>query len=203
MSEIINKKWKEVRLADLSVRYIPVVTPIDLWNHDMSLKNSPHVELMRLFKKHGLNWGKIEKTRYYKERQHRHIIGTKRWTRNYIYYHIEKRYKLFKGIKKKYKSNKKFPIHVLKKPFWATRFGLKEDWLDGLELWNGAGRTSSLYVLGKKTVKVMMCKDKHPGTGKKGKFEKKLKGIKGVWPEKFVDSWIFRVDDLKGGKDEH
>jgi len=183
MSEIIHKKWKEIRLADLSVRYIPVVTPIELWNHDMSLVNSPHVELMQIFLKHGMDMRLVKKTRYYKERQHRHKIGMKRWNENYIHYHIEKRYKLFKNVKKKYKSDKKNPICVLKRPFWTTRFGLNEEWIGGMEVYNGMGRCSSLYVLGKETVKVMICKDKYPGTENKGKFEHKLKDIKGVWPE--------------------
>ncbi len=199
MSEIIIKKWKEVKLADLSVRYIPVVTPIKLWNHDMSLVNSPHVELMKIFKKRGLDINYIKKTRYYKERKHRYKIGMRRWTENYLYYHIEKRYKLFKSIKKKYKSDKENPICVLKQPFWTTRFGLDEEWMGGLEIFNGAGRCSSLVALGKKTVKVMICKDKHPDSNNKGKFEHKLINIKGVFgpveeEPKHVDSWIFRVE---------
>jgi len=181
MPEIIKKKWKEVRLADLHIRYIPVVTPIELWNYDMSLVNSPHVELMRLFDKHGLNWDKIKKTRYYKERRHRYLIGTKRWNRNYIYYHIDKRYNLFKSMKKKHRDTKKSPISVLKHPFWTTRFGLEEKWLGGMEIHNGAGRCSALVALGKETVNVRMCKDMYPGTGKKGKFKEKLKNIEGVW----------------------
>ncbi len=183
MAEIINKAWREVKLSDLHVRYIPVVTPIDLWNHDMSLVNSPHVELMRIFDEHGMDMERVLRTRYYAERKHRFDIGMKRWTRNYIYYHIEKRYKLFKSIRKKYKTDKKNPILVLKKPLWTTRFGLEEEWMGGLEIWNGAGRASSLMALGKETVKVMMCKDKHAGTGNKGKFEHKLINIEGVWDD--------------------
>lgn len=183
MSEIINKKWIEIELDKLHVRYIPVVTPIKLWNYDMSLANSPHVELMRIFDKHGLDMHRIKKTRYYKERRHRYKIGMKRWSENYVFYHIEKRYKLFKSIKKKYKTDKKNPICVLKQPFWTTRFGLEEEWMGGYEIYNGAGRASSLYVLGKKTVKVMLCKDKYPGTCNKGKFEHKLINIKGVWDD--------------------
>ena len=183
MPEITLKKWKEVRLADLSVRYIPVVTPIDLWNHDMSLKNSPHVELLRTIKKHGFDWGILKKTRYWKERKYRYDCGVKRWTSKHRKEHIKKRWAIYKSLKKKGFKKKDSPVTVLKQPFWTTRFGLEEDWMGGLECYNGMGRCSSLYVLGKRSVKVMICKDKYPGSNKKGKFEHKLKDIQGVWPE--------------------
>jgi hypothetical protein len=84
-------------------------------------------------------------------------------------------------VRKKFKFDKETPILVLKQPLWTTRFGLEEEWLGGYEIYNGAGRASTLYALEKETAKVMICKDKHPGTGNKGKFEDKLKGISGVW----------------------
>jgi hypothetical protein len=169
----------------------------------MSLENSPHVELMRLFKKYGLDMARIKETRYYQERKHRREIGVKKWTRLKIKEHIRKRYAIYKSIKKSgFREKLGTPICILKKPFWTTRFGLNEEWMNGYEIYNGAGRCAALFALGKETVKVMMCKDKYPGTGDKGKFKSKLKGVKGVWGKtpKFVDSWIFRVDDLKGNK---
>ncbi|MCP3681769.1 MAG: hypothetical protein GY861_03675 [bacterium] len=184
MSEIIQKAWREVKLSDLSVRYIPIVTPIELWSHDMSLTNSPHVELMRLFAEHGLDMEKVKDTRYYEERKRRHDIGMKKWTRTKLKEHIKKRYAIYKSIKKRgFREKLGLPIRVLKKPFWTTRFGVNEEWMGGYELWNGSGRASALMALGEKKVRVMMCKDKHPGTKKKGKFKDKLRDVKGVFDE--------------------
>lgn len=181
MSEIINKKWKEVKLADLSVRYIPVVTPIKLWNHDMSLANSPHVELLNTIKKYGWDWKVLKKTRYWKERCYRFNCGVKRWTDKYTKEHTKKRWAIYKSLKKKGFKKKDSPITVLKQPFWTTRFGLEEEWLGGLEIFNGSGRCAAAVVLGWKTIPAMIAEDKYPSTGKKGKFESKLRYYEGVW----------------------
>lgn len=39
-------KLVDIPLAGLHYQYIHGVTPIDIWQHDMSLENSPHVELL-------------------------------------------------------------------------------------------------------------------------------------------------------------
>lgn len=179
----IISKLKLIELKKLHIRYIPVATP-PLWNNDMSLKNSPHVELLRLIIKYGWDWKKLSKSRYWKERKRRYICGVKRWTEEYIKEHIKKRWKLYKSLKKrgfKKKRRGDRPIVVLKKPFWTTRFGLKEDWVKGWELWDGAGCCAAAYVLGWKTIPGVFAEDLFPGTGKKGKFKKKLRMFEEVW----------------------
>jgi hypothetical protein len=182
--EVKDIKWGQAELAKLHVRYIPVVTPTELWHYDMSLKNSPHVELMKIFVKQGLAWDEICNSRYYREREHRGRIGIDKWTEKKIRYHIKERYGIFKSIQRhgiKEKLLKKDPIRVLEKPFWGTRFNLKASWYNGQEVWNGAGRCAAAYVLGCETIPVLWCKDKYPSTGKRGKFESKLRNVKGVW----------------------
>lgn len=110
----------------------------------------------------------------------------KRWSDSKIKSHIKARYSIFKSIKK-HGYDPKFdnsnPIQVLKQPFWKTRFGLDEPWLNGLEIWNGAGRCAAAYALGIDRLKVKMCTDRYPGTNDKGKFKDKLKSVKGVWSD--------------------
>lgn len=182
MAEIrpITGKLEKVELKDLHIQFVPVVTPVKLWNHDMSLENSPHVELMRILLEHGLDWKRIEPTRYVKERTRRFAIGLKRWVEKKIMGHIEVRYDILKSIKKKgFKKSRQEPIMVLKEPFWKTRFG--HEFPQGYEIWTGAGRASAAYVLGYEKLPVMFYEDKYAGSNKKGRFEKKLKGVQGVW----------------------
>lgn len=184
MPEIIpiEKKLRKVKLADLHIRYIPVVTPINLWNFDMGLPKSPHVELMRIFARHRFDWSRLSSSRYYKERRLRRKIGMRRWTEEKIFNHIIARYKIWRSIKNngydKHRDRVN-PIKVLPEPFWKTRFGMKK--LNGMEIWNGAGRCAAAYALGYDSLPVLMCEDAHPGTGHKGKFESKLATVKGVW----------------------
>jgi len=179
-----TQEVSKAKIADLNYRYIPVVCPIELWNNDMSVINSPHVELMRLLLKYGKDWGKIKNCRYVAERQHRYDIGMTRWTKEYIKHHVfEKRYKILKSIKKHGFKSKFYgdrPVKILREPFWRTRFGLD---IKGFEIWDGGGRTAASYALGKTEIKVHWYEDAYPGTGLKGKFKNKLKNIKGVWDE--------------------
>lgn len=172
-----------VELNTLYVRFIPVVTPIEIWRGDLSLSNSPHVELMRVLLKHGLDWGRLEKGRYYKERLHRYAIGIRKWTRKKLRQHIKSRHQTLLSVKKHgLRSDllKRDPIRVLHTPFWATRFGLNIQW-GGPEIWNGAGRCAAALAVGESIVPVVWVEDKRPGTGNKGKFADKLKDVKGVW----------------------
>lgn len=177
MSEVRNIKLVNIELDRLNIRYIPVITPYT----DMRLTHSPHVELMQIFKEHGLEWSLIVDSRYYKERQLRFELGINKWTENKIRSHIKDRYEIYRRVTKyglKRKLLNADPIRVLRKPFWNTRFGLD---ISGYEIWNGAGRCSASYVAGHNKIRVMICEDKRPGTGIKGKFADKLKGVEGVW----------------------
>ena len=186
MSDIKVIRKASIEVAKLHVRWIPVVTPLNIWNNDMSLPNSPHVELMELFKEYGFDWDRIKMTRYFAERKHRFEIGMHRWTKAYIKAHCMKRYKIFKSMAKGFNKEKckGDPIKVLRFPFWATRFQQYPGNVMSshvMEIWNGAGRSSAAHVLGIKKLPCVICEDAKPGSGDKGKFRKKLKSIKGVW----------------------
>jgi hypothetical protein len=79
--------------------------------------------------------------------------------------------------------SKRDEVKVLLSPFWKTRFGLELPWLTGMEIWNGAGRCAAAHVLGLRTIPVLICKDKKPGSGDKGKFGNKLRDVEGVWDD--------------------
>jgi len=180
----IKAKLEKVALADLHVRYIPVVTPIKIWDYDMSLVNSPHVELMTIFRDHGYNADRLVASRYYAERLHRKRVGMERWHEAKIWMHIGARYKIFRNIQARgYHASfdMKNPIKILKEPFWKTRYRCDEPFLKGWEIWNGAGRCSAAYVLGYTYVKAQMCQDQKPGSKIKGKFNSKLQSVEGVW----------------------
>ena len=182
----ITGKTQIVKLADLHIRYIPVVTPIDIWNNDMSLPNSPHVELFKIMLMYGFRWSELMHTRYVKERRRRFKIGMRRWTDEHVMEHLHVRYSILKSLQKHGYSSKKHgdkPVVVLKQPFWKTRFGLDKPFLGGMEIWDGGGRSTAMYALGKKEIPCVFYEDKAPGSNDRGKFGKKLKDIKGVWDE--------------------
>jgi len=173
-----------VELAQLHYQYIPVVTDIELWNGDMSLPNSPHVELVRLMltMKNGLRWDEIKQTRYYKDRMFRvgHGVGNEIYVQTKIMSrHIVLKKILKHGFDRK-KSNE-CPIVILNEPFWKTRFQAKEPWLNGMEIWDGGGRCAIAYVLGETKVPAYIYEDAHPGLGTSKKFKKKLHGVKGLF----------------------
>lgn len=185
----VASKLQNIPLADLHIQYVHNVTPIDLWRRDMSLATSPHVELLRLIRGHGLNWDILKDTRYVEERRHRRAIGMKQWTDEYIKRHIKTRWDTYRSLKKhgfdaeryKKKDGRERPVLILAEPFWRTRFGYDAPWLCGPEIWDGGGRCSAAYVLGWKTIPAKMAADRKPGTGDKGRFAEKLAPIKGVW----------------------
>lgn len=177
----VSPKVIKVPIAILHVRYIPVVTPVDIWGGppNMALVTSPHVKLMRAFKAgHSIT----DKHAYVRERIHRRKIGMARWTDAYIRYHIRKRRKLLKSIEKR-GLLKQFPIELLSYPFWKTRFGWDQPWLRGPEIWTGAGRAAAAYVLGYTHVYARWYYDTKQGTADRGKFGRKLVEVEGVWEE--------------------
>jgi len=175
----ISSELVDIPVKKLSIRYIPVVTPIELWNNDMSLKNSPHVELLENIEVcGGFLWELLSATRYWKEREHRYQIGFKDWDKKKIKTHIKRRWGIYRSLKKsgyRHKLRGDKPVIVLKKPFWKTRFGLEYDWLKGDELHDGGGMCSAAYYLGYETIPGYYAKDKYPGSKKKGVFEDKLR----------------------------
>jgi hypothetical protein len=155
-----------------------VVTPIDIYEGDMSLVNSPHVEMLEVYLRHGFNWNKLKRTRYVDERRYRLKIGMQKWTDGYIInVHLPKRFAVLNSIRK-HGYRKSEPIQILPEPFWASRFGIGKG---GAEIWTGAGRAAARCVLGKNTVWAEWYEDTMPGSNDKGKFGKKLIAVKGVW----------------------
>lgn len=185
---LVIKGRKELKLDSLNYQFVPIVTPIKLWNYDMALKTSPHVELMRLFLDHGLDWEKIEETRYFKERVRRHDLGLRQWTTTRIKEHVQRRYAILRSLKRAGYRKKLYrdkPVSILKKPFWSTRFEYKKDFLTGKEIWDGGGRCAAAYALGWETIPIVYYCDVSPGSKTKGKFSSKLENVKGVWDETF------------------
>ena len=181
--KIISKLVK-IPIKKLHIQFIPVVTPMDIWNYDMSLKHSPHVELLRFIYKHGFDWKKIMKSRFARIRQHRYVMGMDKWTNDRIKEHVRKRWDIFESLRKKSfikKKSKKKPIIVLEVPFWQSRFGYKAKWLKGPELWNGGRRCAAARVLGWETIPGFYAVDRYPGTKRKGRFENKLLNVEGVF----------------------
>jgi len=181
----------DVPLKDLHIQYVHNVTPAELWNFDMSLANSPHVELLKLIREKGFDWDEIWKTRYVAERLNRFKLGMNNWTRKHLKEHIKWRYEVLRSLKHHgYKAKlhitakgKNRPVRILKEPFWKTRFGFERDWLTGYEIWDGGGRSSAAMALGWETIPAVICEDRYPGSKKKGMFDKKLSMVKGVWNE--------------------
>ena len=162
-----------LRLSNLHIQYIPYVTPLDLWNGDMGLANSPHVELLQYIKKHGFDWTGIWRLRYTKERIRRREIGWPKWTDTMIRKRIRIRWKIYKSLKERgYKQSKarESPIIVLRKPFWETRFNVHTDNIHGPEIFDGAGRCSAAFVLGWDAIIADIGVDSKPGTCDRGKF---------------------------------
>jgi hypothetical protein len=187
--DIKTVEKRKVELKHLHYQYIHNYTPIKLWNFDMGLPTSPHVELLKLIRREGFNWKRIWQTRYVEERIGRREKGMKQWTDEHIKKHIRNRWATYKSLKKhgykkklhRTKKGRNYPIRVLLEPFWKTRFGVNESWLDGMEVWDGGGRCSAAYVLKWDSVPAEICEDTKPGTNNKGHFGDKLKKIKGIW----------------------
>jgi len=180
----IVSRMQPIALAKLRIRYIPVLTPIEMWNFDLRLKNSPHVELIQLIMKYGFEWKMIMKTRYVRERRHRYVCGLDKWEDKHIKEHVIKRWKTYKSLQKygySKKKEKKKPVIVLQKPFWKSRFEVKEPWLKGLEIWNGAGRCAAACCMGWDFYPAVLAEDRYPKSHKKGKFKDKLINVEGVF----------------------
>jgi hypothetical protein len=176
--EYVSKKFYNFKLSDLYYQFILRFTDMSIWQNDMSLPNSPQVECAQLLLKYGQNWSKLRDCRFARDRRHRYKLGMKKWTEKNIKEHIlGSRYDVLMSIKKygfDKKKNKKQPVAVLMEPFWMTRFGWNVSWLKGPEIYHGGRRCAAMYALGYERVRVLVMEDKYPGSGKGGKFEKKV-----------------------------
>lgn len=182
MSEIrhISKELVRVNLLDLHYQYLPGFVSMDIWNHDMSLLNSPQVECAQLLLKYGKQWSKLKNCRFAEDRRHRFELGMKKWTEKAIKEHIlGSRYDILKSIKKRgfcSKRSAQQPVAILKHPFWDTRFnvGGNEGAIERYEIYHGGRRCAAMYALGFLEIPAFFAEDKHPGSGKGGKFSNKV-----------------------------
>jgi hypothetical protein len=187
-TRILSPNLIDVPLESLRVQYVHGVTPIELWNYDMALATSPHVELLKKIAKYGLNWNVIMKTRYWAERAHRRNIGMAQWTGKHIREHILVRWKTYLSLRdngftpEMYTGKtKSHPIKVMSTPMWESRFGYKAHFLRGPEIFDGAGRCSAACALGWKKIPVVWVEDARAGTKNPGGYKEKLESVKGVW----------------------
>jgi len=180
MPEIKLREKTKFVVADLCYQYLPGVTSMDIWNHDMSLPNSPQVEVARLLLEHGRDWSVIKKSRYVADRRYRKAAGMSKWTDSYIKQHIfESRYKILRSLKKHgYKKSLAVnqPIAVLREPLWVSRFEADYPWLHGLEIYHGGRRCAAAYVLGIEMLPGFWAEDRYAGSHKRGKYGLKLPG---------------------------
>lgn len=180
--EPVDGKLVKVKLADLHYQYIPVVTPAEIWDNDMALPTSPHVELLTLAARK--SHPDVRMTRYWRERARRREIGMPQWTEKHIMAHICRRIDIYKSLMRhgfKPPLYKDRPVRILAEPFWKTRFGGTPDWVQGMEIWDGGGRCAAAYVLGWKEIPVQMVRDRKPGSRDRGAFARKLAHVEGVW----------------------
>lgn len=175
-------KHVNINLSKLHLRYVPHVEPLKLYNNDMRLKNSPHLEMLHLIGTYGFDWGRIEKSRYGQILQHKHVMGVGGYEREEILRTLNKAWRIHSSIATRGLRQRRNVI-VLNKPFWRTRFGHKEDGIKGMEIWTGVWVCVAAYYLGLKTVKGRIAKDAYPGSGIKGSFEEMYKDVEGVFGE--------------------
>jgi hypothetical protein len=144
VSKVVLGKKRNFALADLNYQYVPGLTSDDIWHGDMSLPNSPQVELLQLLIKHGPYWDAIENCRFVQDRRYRRAKGVKKWTEEAIKEHIFlSRWRMLIGIKSFGYSQKRCkgqPVVVLRKPLFNG--GLAP------EIFHGGRRCAAAYVLG-------------------------------------------------------
>jgi len=181
MAEVRNiGKIVMARVADLHLRYVPKISPIWLYPGDdpYRIDKIHHVALLRHILKHGMDWGKLKKTAYVKERRHRYDIGIHAWTDTHVREHIKHRWETYLSLKKRGYSKKLAkvrPIVLLKKPIIETRYNWESGFLHGPEIYDGAGRCAAAFVLGWKEIPVQWAEDAHPGSRKFDKAFNKIK----------------------------
>ena len=174
----IVSKLVDIPLGTLHHRYIPKITPLEMYTAEdpMLFSISHHVSILRKIMKHGLNFKKLKKYPYVQERRHRYNIGLTSWTDSHVKVHLANRWKTYCSLKKGYKPKKAVePVVVLDKPLWETRFGWDSGFLHGPEIYDGAGRCAAAIVLGWKTIPGYYAVDAKAGTKEAGKYLRKIK----------------------------
>ena len=166
----VRKVGKIVKIPIIRahLQYLPKISPIWLYPGEdpYRIDKTHHVTLLRHIIKHGLDWKKLKKLTYVKERRHRYDIGIRVWTDSKVREHIKRRWDTYQSLKRKgwsKKLSKVKPICVLKKPFIETRYNWESGFLKGYEVFDGFGRSSAAFVLGWKEIPVQFVEDAKPG----------------------------------------
>lgn len=181
MDEIKIIKPVEIEVNSLHHRYLPKITPMYILGYKpdpMHISRSPHVKLLRTLVKYGFNKRKLKQTKYFQERRHRYSLGMPKWTDSWIFKHIQIRWKIFKSLEKYGYNQKKCgnkPVIILEKPLIETRFDWDPGFLNGFEVYDGFGRSSSAYVLDWKKLPAMLAVDNRPGAREFRKAYNKIK----------------------------
>ena len=175
----VSKKTT-IGLNRLNLRYVPHVEPLHLYNNDMRLKSSPHLEMLHIIATYGFDWDKIEKSRYVKILQHKHIMGIKGYDKESVLKNLNKAWRTYSSIAKRGLRSRQGVV-ILNKPFWSTRFGYKSEHTKGMEIWTGVWICAAALFHGLKEVKGRIAEDLYPGSGAKGPFEEMYGKVDGVF----------------------
>ena len=173
-------KVVKVPIKIIHLQYVPKISPIWLYPGEdpYRMERTHHVALLRHIIKYGLDWKKLKKLLYVKERRHRYDIGIRVWTDSKVREHIKRRWDTYRSLKKKgwsKKLSKVKPVILLKKPLFETRYSWESGFLKGPECYDGMGRSSAAFVLGWKEIPVQWAEDKHPGSCQFDKGFNKIK----------------------------
>ncbi len=161
--KVHNKR--KVRIGDLHFQTCPLAYNPDLWNGDVTggISNSPHVDFILLYQKHGKGILKLfSETRYYRMYCYWDSIkygsATPPRSKKYMVTKANKLMNTFDSIAKK-GFNKKNAISVLDEPLWVSRGFAGGDHLKGPEVFHGHHRAACMFVLGIKMTRADLCKD--------------------------------------------
>ncbi len=159
------------KLGHLHFQICPIVHNVALWNGDESglVKNSPHVDFLRIYIKTGkVVLKNLNSTRYCKMYEYWDELkygSLPPRTPAYIMKKSTNFISTFESIRKK-GFNKKNVIQIMGDPLWLTR-GFEAGYtLVGPEIFHGHHRIASLYVLGSEKIKAQLCVDAMPGSRK-------------------------------------
>lgn len=145
-----------IKNIDLKVTYFQYHPEYD--EIDLSMINSPHYELAKLYYDHGGIWLRrnFNKTRYF-------LWKSKTAGKEVSF--SKKRIFLFDSIKKGYLAggNRKNYIVVLDKPLIESRYDVSNIKLNSPEVFMGHHRIGALLALGIDRVRVIIAKDNTPG----------------------------------------
>jgi len=171
-------KYKKININELHFQYIPIVYNEKFWaGRKLTIANSPHVRLLKQYKKIGTQWEELWQTDYVKMMEYWNSIGFHKRDKTFIISKMKRFFILYKSIKSKgYQESN--CISVLSRPLYVTRYGHEESFLEGYEIWHGHHRAVCCYVVGIKKIKCKLFKDIKPNSKKCRRIDRRLRKIK-------------------------